>query len=104
VNCGQQTPLLAARLHPARQVPFPKEEADAIASFLTPMLRLHPDKRAKASDLVHHNWLDGVLVRGDVIRRAEGDEARRRRREAAGGVIWRGHVAQLKAQGYFGPE
>ena len=52
------------------------------------MLRLHPDKRAKASDLVHHNWLDGVLVQGeiDVIRRAEEDEARRRRREAAGGV------------------
>ena len=66
---------------------FPKAEADAIASFLTPMLRLHPDKRAKASDLVHHNWLDGVLVQGeiDVIRRAEEDEARRRRREAAGG-------------------
>jgi serine/threonine-protein kinase SRPK3 len=65
---------------------FPKEEADAIASFLTPMLRLHPDKRAKAADLVHHNWMDGVLVQGeiDVIRRAEEDEARRRRREGAG--------------------
>jgi serine/threonine-protein kinase SRPK3 len=65
---------------------FPKEEADAIASFLTPMLRLHPDKRAKASDLVHHNWLDGIPVQGeiDVIRRAEEDEARRKRREGAG--------------------
>lgn len=50
------------------------------------MLRLHPDKRAKASDLVHHNWLDGILVQGeiDVIRRAEEDEARKKRREAAG--------------------
>jgi serine/threonine-protein kinase SRPK3 len=50
------------------------------------MLRLHPDKRAKAADLVHHNWMDGVLVQGeiDVIRRAEEDEARRRRREGAG--------------------
>ena len=59
---------------------FPKEGADAIASFRTLMLRLHPDKRAKASDLVHHNWLDGVLVQGeiDVIRHAEEDEARRR--------------------------
>ncbi|KAJ6507201.1 kinase-like protein [Mycena vitilis] len=55
---------------------FPKPEADALASFLTPMLRLHPDKRAKASDLVHHNWLDAVVVQGelDVIRRAERDE------------------------------
>lgn len=55
---------------------FPRAEADAIASFLNPMLRLHPDKRAKASDLVHHNWLDGVVVQGeiDVIRRAEETE------------------------------
>ena len=45
------------------------------------MLRLHPDKRAKASDLIHHNWLEGVLVQGeiDVIRRLEMDEAVRRR-------------------------
>jgi serine/threonine-protein kinase SRPK3 len=52
---------------------FPKGEADTIASFLTPMLRLHPDKRAKAADLVHHNSMDGVLVQGeiDVIRRVE---------------------------------
>lgn len=66
---------------------FPKEEADAIGSFLTPMLRLHPDKRAKAGDLFHHNWVDGVVVQGeiDVIRRAEEDEARRKQQEAAGG-------------------
>ena len=45
------------------------------------MLRLHPDKRAKASDLVHHNWLEAVLVQGeiDVIRRLEMDEAVKRR-------------------------
>jgi serine/threonine-protein kinase SRPK3 len=51
------------------------------------MLRLHPNKHAKASDLVHHNWLDGVLVQGeiDIIRRAEQEEARRKQREAAGG-------------------
>jgi len=44
------------------------------------MLRLHPDKRAKASDLIHHNWLEGVLVQGeiDVIRRLEMDEAAKR--------------------------
>ena len=45
------------------------------------MLRLHPDKRAKASDLIHHNWLEGVLVQGeiDVIRRLEIDEDAKRR-------------------------
>lgn len=60
---------------------FPKEEADAIAAFLTPMLRLYPDRRAKASELVHHSWLEGVAVQGeiDVIRRAEEEEAKRRR-------------------------
>jgi serine/threonine-protein kinase SRPK3 len=60
---------------------FPKLDADALSSFLTPMLRLHPDKRAKASDLIHHNWLEGVLVQGeiDVIRRLEMDEAAKRR-------------------------
>ena len=58
---------------------FPKTDAEALASFLTPMLRLHPDKRAKASELIHHNWLDGVVVQGeiDVIRRAEQEEAER---------------------------
>lgn len=58
---------------------FPQPEADAIAAFLAPMLRLHPDKRAKAADLVHHVWLDGVVVQGevDVVRRAEEDEKKR---------------------------
>lgn len=60
---------------------FPKEEADAIAAFLSPMLRLFPDRRAKASDLNHHQWLEGIVVQGeiDVIRRAEEEEAVRRR-------------------------
>ncbi|KAJ7121341.1 kinase-like domain-containing protein [Mycena crocata] len=62
---------------------FPKPDADSLASFLTPMLRLHPEKRAKASDLVHHNWLEGIVVQGelDVIRRAERAEL-----DAAGGM------------------
>ena len=75
---------------------FPKE-ADAITLFLNPMLGLHPDKCAKASDLIHHNCLDGVLVQGktNVTRRVEQDEMR-----GGGGrcyIYWRGHVTQLKA-------
>jgi len=56
---------------------FPKAEADGIAAILTPMLRMHPDKRAKAGELVHHTWLEGIAVQGeiDVIRRAEREEA-----------------------------
>ena len=59
---------------------LPKEEADMIASFLNPMLRLIPEKRAKASELIHHAWLDGIVVQGeiDVIRRAEDEDTRRR--------------------------
>lgn len=59
---------------------LPKEEADMIGSFLTPMLRLIPEKRAKASELIHHAWLEGIVVQGeiDVIRRAEDADMRRR--------------------------
>ena len=59
---------------------LPKEEADMIGSFLTPMLRLIPEKRAKASELIHHAWLEGIVVQGeiDVIRRAEDADTRRR--------------------------
>lgn len=55
---------------------FAADDAEALASFLEPMLRLHPEKRAKAADLIHHRWLDGVIVQGeiDVIRRAEKEE------------------------------
>ena len=60
---------------------FSKVDADALSSFLTPMLRLHPDKRAKASNLIHHNWLEGILVQVeiDVIRQMELDDATKRR-------------------------
>jgi serine/threonine-protein kinase SRPK3 len=60
---------------------FPKDEADAISAFLTPMLQLQPERRAKAFELVHHTWLDGITVQGeiDVIRRAEEEEAAKRK-------------------------
>ncbi|KAF8888311.1 kinase-like domain-containing protein [Infundibulicybe gibba] len=66
---------------------FPASEASAISAFLTPMLRLHPDKRAKASELMHHNWLEGVMVQGeiDIVRRAEEAEGGARRAEAMQG-------------------
>lgn len=59
---------------------FPRADADALASFLNPMLALNSEKRAKATDLVHHRWLDGIIVQGeiDVIRRAEEEEAARK--------------------------
>jgi len=59
---------------------LPKEEADLIASFLNPMLRLHPEKRSKAGEMTHHAWFDGIVVQGelDVIRRAEEEEQKKK--------------------------
>ncbi|KIJ42609.1 hypothetical protein M422DRAFT_141011, partial [Sphaerobolus stellatus SS14] len=45
---------------------FTREEAERIASFLLPMLRYDPDKRAGAGEMVHHVWLEGVIVEGEV--------------------------------------
>ncbi|KAG6843956.1 hypothetical protein H0H87_011411 [Tephrocybe sp. NHM501043] len=75
---------------------FPTAEADALAAFLTPMLRLHPDKRARASELVCHRWLDGVVVQGeiDVIRRAEREERERKEMLAALGQAGGGDAPQ----------
>ncbi|KAG7087162.1 hypothetical protein E1B28_013143 [Marasmius oreades] len=44
---------------------FPKPAAEALASFLNPMLRLDPGKRARAGDMVGHRWLEGVVVNGE---------------------------------------
>jgi len=59
---------------------LPKEEADLIASFLNPMLRLNPEKRSKAGEMTHHAWFEGIVVQGelDVIRRAEEDEQKKK--------------------------
>lgn len=51
---------------------FAREEADLIGSFLTPMLRLQPEKRAIAVDLVEHEWIASERVQGEL------DVARRR--------------------------
>jgi serine/threonine-protein kinase SRPK3 len=45
---------------------FPKDEAEAIATFLTPMLHVDPRKRATAAELAHHNWLKGIVVQGEI--------------------------------------
>ena len=79
---------------------LPKEEAELIASFLNPMLRLLPEKRAKASELIHHKWLEDVVVQGevDVIRRAEEAEARRKQRTASTeGAAAKGKAAETNS-------
>lgn len=79
---------------------LPKEEAELIASFLNPMLRLLPEKRAKASELIHHKWLEDVVVQGevDVIRRVEEADARRKQRTApAEGAPAKGKAAEANS-------
>ncbi|KIJ46149.1 hypothetical protein M422DRAFT_778509 [Sphaerobolus stellatus SS14] len=64
---------------------LPRAHAELIASFLTPMLRLNPDKRAGAGELVHHAWLEGVVVQGevDVLKEVEEREGRKRNHKKA---------------------
>ncbi|CEH14273.1 serine threonine-protein kinase [Ceraceosorus bombacis] len=44
---------------------MPFEDANKLSSFLLPMLKLHPDKRASGKDLLDHEWLEGILVEGE---------------------------------------
>ncbi|KAG9019164.1 serine/threonine protein kinase, CMGC group [Tulasnella sp. 427] len=44
---------------------LPQQDALTIASFLNPMLHLHPDRRAKAGDMTNHDWLKGIVVKGE---------------------------------------
>jgi len=37
-----------------------KEEADALAKFLLPMLQVDPAKRATALEMISHPWLTGI--------------------------------------------
>ncbi|CAE6400308.1 unnamed protein product [Rhizoctonia solani] len=43
-----------------------RADSDSIASFLTPMMNLHPEKCARAIDMVNHPWLDGIIVQGEL--------------------------------------
>ena len=35
-----------------------ESEAEALASFLEPMLKIYPEERAKPGDMINHHWLD----------------------------------------------
>lgn len=60
---------------------FPKDEAEAIAAFLTPMLHVDPQKRPTAAELAHHNWLKGIVIQGenDLNKQMEGYEPAERK-------------------------
>ncbi|MCO5612176.1 hypothetical protein L7F22_066438 [Adiantum nelumboides] len=45
---------------------MPFDEASRLSSFLLPMLKLHPDKRSAAKDLLEHEWLQGIIVEGEL--------------------------------------
>jgi len=45
---------------------MPYNEANELQSFLMPMLRLHPEKRAGARELLDHSWIQGIVVQGEI--------------------------------------
>jgi len=41
---------------------LPRDLSQLIASFIAPMMRLHPDKRASAKEMLGHRWMVAVPV------------------------------------------
>ena len=66
-----------------------KEESVMIASFLNPMLQLHPDKRATALETLEHELISGIVVQGEVDQLVRQEEEARQaqiRSESSGSV------------------
>ena len=60
-----------------------------IASFINPMLHLHPDKRATAAETLEHELISGIVVQGEVDQLVRQEEEARRaqiRSESSGSV------------------
>ncbi|KAG9122452.1 serine/threonine protein kinase, CMGC group [Ceratobasidium sp. 392] len=78
---------------------LPRADAELIGSFLTPMMRLNPEKRARAADMVNHAWLDGIVVQGeiDLILAAEAAERKERGRSGSR-VLGRGTPSGSKSK------
>ena len=55
-----------------------KEESVMIASFINPMLQLHPDKRATAVETLKHELISGIVVQGEVDQLVRQEEEARR--------------------------
>ena len=86
---------------------LPKEEADLIGSFLTPMLRLNPERRARASEMTHHQWLEGIAVQGEIDQIRATEERERQKKEvfshggdfaAAGDAPGHGHKRHASSE------
>lgn len=41
------------------------KEAEELSSFMLPMLRLQPDRRAMSHEMMHHSWLEGITIAGE---------------------------------------
>ena len=66
-----------------------KEESIMIASFINPMLQLHPDKRATAAGTLEHELISGIVVQGEVDQLVRQEEEARRaqiRSESSGSI------------------
>lgn len=66
-----------------------KEESIMIASFLNPMLQLHPDKRATALETLKHELISDIVVQGEVdqlVRQEEEARQAQMRSESSGSI------------------
>lgn len=76
---------------------LPRVDAEMIGSFLTPMMRLNPEKRAGAKEMVNHPWLDGIVVQGEIELILAAEERKERGRSGSR-VIGRGTPSGSKSK------
>jgi len=66
-----------------------KEESTMIASFINPMLQLHPDKRATALETLEHGLISSIVVQGEedqLVRQEEEAHQTQMRSESSGSI------------------
>ena len=80
-----------------------QRDAGLIGSFITPMLRLHPEKRARASEMIHHTWLEGITVQGETLAIRAAEEADSRARQEVAAANTRGSSSGADGEGSVSP-
>jgi hypothetical protein len=67
------------------------------------MLRLHPEKRARASEMIHHTWLEGITVQGETLAIRAAEEADSRARQEVAAANTRGSSSGADGDGSVSP-
>jgi len=67
------------------------------------MLRLHPEKRARASEMIHHTWLEGITAQGETLAIRAAEEADSRARQEVAAANTRGSSSGADGDGSVSP-